>query len=93
VSANSTSLCKALCEGSTLRLAPLFASCALVACGSAAPGSGVADAMNPVLLCAERGTDYFRKIRSYPTLRSAPNIGRAAEDVALERCKLSTTTF
>ena len=90
--ANSTPSRKAISEESCLRLAPLLAACALVACGTG-PGSDVAEGMNPVLLCAERGTKYFRKIRSYPTLHSAPNIGRAAEDVALERCKLSTTTF
>ncbi|MFZ3193227.1 MAG: hypothetical protein WA154_08465 [Moraxellaceae bacterium] len=43
--------------------------------------------------CAARGVAYFKDIGSYPTLSSAPNAGRAAEDVALERCQRTLTAF
>ena len=49
--------------------------------------------LDPVLECVERGVGYFKAIRSYPVLLSPPNIGRAAEEVALERCRLATTAF
>lgn len=48
---------------------------------------------DPVTACVERGIAYFKEIGSYPTLRSAPNAGRAAEDVALERCQRTATAF
>jgi hypothetical protein len=48
---------------------------------------------DPVFACVERGVDYFKKIRSYPTLRSEPNVGRGAEDVALERCRRAIDAF
>lgn len=43
--------------------------------------------------CTKRGVAYFKEIGSYPTLSSAPNRGRSAEDVALERCIRTTTAF
>lgn len=43
--------------------------------------------------CTERGVAYFKEIGSYPTLTSAPNAGRAAEDVAMERCQRTLTAF
>lgn len=43
--------------------------------------------------CTKRGVAYFKEIGSYPTLSSAPNRGRSAEDVALERCSRTTTAF
>lgn len=42
---------------------------------------------------AKLGVAYFKEIESYPTLRSAPNVGGAAEEVALERCQRTTTAF
>ena len=48
---------------------------------------------DPVFACVERGVDYFKKIRSYPTLRFEPNVGRGAEDVALERCQRGIDAF
>lgn len=48
---------------------------------------------DPVTACAERGIAYFKEIGSYPELRSAPNVGRAAEEIALERCRRTTTAF
>ena len=43
--------------------------------------------------CVNRGISYFKEIGSYPTLNSDPNKGRKAEEVALERCKRTTTAF
>lgn len=43
--------------------------------------------------CVNRGIAYFREIGSYPTLGSAPNAGRRAEDVARERCNRTTLAF
>jgi len=69
---------------------------ALVGCGNKAPeiaaDSGGSSGDN-VAKCAERGVAYFKEIGSYPTLTSAPNAGRAAEDVAMERCQRTLTAF
>ena len=43
--------------------------------------------------CVKRGVAYFKEMGSYPTLKSAPNVGRIAEDVARERCNRTTTAF
>lgn len=43
--------------------------------------------------CVKRGVAYFKEIGSYPTLSSAPNKGRRAEDVVRERCNRTTTAF
>ncbi|MBK1633916.1 hypothetical protein CKO31_24930 [Thiohalocapsa halophila] len=43
--------------------------------------------------CVSRGVSYFKQVGSYPTLKSSPNIGREAEDVARERCNRTTTAF
>lgn len=43
--------------------------------------------------CIDRGVSYFKEIGSYPTLNSAPNKGRRAEDVARERCSRTYTAF
>ena len=48
---------------------------------------------NPVAACAKRGISYFKEIGSYPTLKSKPNRGRLAQDVAIERCGRTTTAF
>lgn len=48
---------------------------------------------DPIKACIKRGEAYFREIRSYPTLKSAPNAGRSAEEVATERCQRTTTAF
>lgn len=52
-----------------------------------------AESSDSVMQCAARGVAYFKDIGSYPTLSSAPNAGRAAEDVALERCQRTLTAF
>ena len=49
------------------------------ACG---PNQGVEE-------CVANGVAYFKEIGSYPTLSSAPDTGRRAEDVARERCNRS----
>jgi len=46
-----------------------------------------------VAACVRRGVAYFKEIGSYPTLSSAPNRGRNADDVAIERCNRTTTAF
>jgi hypothetical protein len=43
--------------------------------------------------CTARGVAYFKEIGSYPTLRSYPDTGRKAEDVAAERCSRTVTAF
>lgn len=43
--------------------------------------------------CIEKGVAYFKEIGSYPYLSSYPNAGRAAEDVAAERCERSPIAF
>lgn len=48
---------------------------------------------NKVQECTERGVAYFKEIGSYPRLSSYPDAGRTAEEVALERCKRTTTAF
>ena len=43
--------------------------------------------------CIVRGVAYFKEAGSYPTLQSAPNAGRSAEDVARERCSRTISAF
>lgn len=43
--------------------------------------------------CVDKGVAYFKEIGSYPTLKSEPNRGRSAEDVANERCANTTHAF
>jgi hypothetical protein len=57
-------------------------------CGGSGGGNSTA-----VESCVGRGVAYFKEIGSYPTLSSAPNVGRSAEDVARERCNRTTTAF
>ncbi|MCC2958946.1 hypothetical protein LK540_00665 [Massilia sp. IC2-278] len=69
---------------------------ALVGCGNKAPEIAADSGSNSgdnVARCTERGVAYFKEIGSYPTLTSAPNAGRAAEDVAMERCQRTLTAF
>lgn len=42
--------------------------------------------------CVSLGVQYFKEIGSYPTLKSAPNAGRHAIEVARERCKKAPET-
>lgn len=58
----------------------------IAGCGNSGPDPQV-DA------CVQRGVFYFKDVGSYPTLKSAPNAGRRAEDVARERCNRGTTAF
>ena len=58
----------------------------LAGCGKSGPDPRIA-------ACVERGVTYFKEIGSYPTLSSAPDTGRRAEDVARERCNRTTTAF
>lgn len=46
-----------------------------------------------VAACVKRGVAYFKEVGSYPTLKSAPNAGKLADDVALERCVRTTTAY
>lgn len=48
---------------------------------------------DPVGACIRRGIAYFKEIGSYPTLKSAPNSGRDADEVAAERCARTITAF
>jgi hypothetical protein len=56
-------------------------------------GCGKSSVGGEVDSCVNRGVAYFKEIGSYPTLSSAPNTGRLAEDVARERCNRTTTAF
>lgn len=67
-------------------LAALLISAAVAGCS----GSGDNAAVEA---CVSRGVAYFKEIGSYPTLKSAPDVGRAVEDVARERCNRKTTAF
>jgi len=42
--------------------------------------------------CVNNGVEYFKEIGSYPTLKSAPNKGKHALEVARERCKRAPKT-
>lgn len=55
--------------------------------------AGCSGKTEEVNACVERGVEYFKDIGSYPTLSSAPNKGRDAEEVARERCNRTTTAF
>ena len=68
----------------------LAVACAATGCGGGTQSSAAADS---VAQCAARGVTYFKEIGSYPTLSSAPNAGRLAEDVAIERCQRTLTAF
>ncbi|SHM14524.1 hypothetical protein SAMN05216428_11538 [Nitrosospira sp. Nsp11] len=56
-------------------------------------GCGKSPSDSEIDACVERGVAYFKEIGSYPTLSSAPNTGRQAEDVAFERCNRTITAF
>lgn len=66
---------------------------ALSGCGNQGVGTASSSGGDGIAKCAERGVAYFKEMGSYPTLRSAPNAGRAAEDVAIERCQRTLTAF
>lgn len=67
----------------SLRTAALAGIAAIVAgCDSGSANSGVAN-------CTARGIAYFKEIESWPRLSN----GRDATQVAVERCKRTTTAF
>lgn len=74
----------------TVILSVAFAVVALLSIGC---GSGSSNGNAQVEACVSRGIAYFKEIGSYPTLSSAPNTGRSADEVARERCNRSTTAF
>lgn len=85
-------------------IATILASLTLVACSqapesetvepTAAPVAQAAtEAVDTVAACTKRGIAYFKEIGSYPTLSSAPNRGRSADEVAAERCNRTLTAF
>lgn len=67
--------------------------CAAIAVISAGCSGGSSNGNAHVEACIRRGVAYFKEIGSYPTLSSAPNSGRSAEEVARERCNRTTTAF
>jgi hypothetical protein len=69
-----------------MRLLMAFAASMLASCQVGGNNQAVQE-------CARRGVEYFKEAGSYPTLKSQPNGGRSAEDVALERCRRTTTAF
>ncbi len=71
----------------------LIAACGDSASNPASSSGSVQAASSEIAACVERGVAYFKEIGSYPTLSSAPNTGRSAEDVAAERCGRTTTAF
>jgi hypothetical protein len=49
---------------------------------------------NPeVEACVARGVEYYKEIGSYPVLKTAPNVGRPAEEVARKMCRRSPVAF
>lgn len=69
---------------------------AMLACGkksSEIEVDGRGSSADSVAKCTERGVAYFKEMGSYPKLTSAPNAGRNAEDVAMERCQRTLTAF
>lgn len=90
-----------------MRLTAILATLTLVSCGAPEQqetrqvdpagleeqAASTADSADPVAECIARGVAYFKEIGSYPTLSSAPNAGRSAEDVAGERCSRTITAF
>ena len=79
----------ATCEFMML-LKPLL--CSAVALLTLAGCGGGVD-QGEIDACVRRGVEYFKEVGSYPTLQSAPNEGRSAEDIAVERCNRTTTAF
>ena len=77
---------------SNLGLPALLLFTPLAAC-SAAAETADASTMGPVGACVLRGTAYFKSIGSYPALKEPPNVGRAAEEDAGERCQANVTSF
>jgi hypothetical protein len=71
-------------NGRILVIASLISG--ISACGNSGPDPAVE-------ACVARGIAYFKEIGSYPTLKSAPNTGRSADDVARERCNRTPTAF
>jgi len=83
-----------------MKVAMLVAVVALAGCQQST--EEVADETNATLAvsgtdevaaCITRGVAYFKEIGSYPTLKSAPNKGRSADEVATERCNRSSMAF
>lgn len=64
-----------------------IASVSLMGCGKSA------DSDKQFTNCVSNGVTYFKEIGSYPTLKSDPNQGRSAEEVANERCMNSLRAF
>lgn len=64
----------------------VIALLAIAGCGKSGLGPQVE-------ACVARGVAYFKEMGSFPTLKSAPNAGRRAEDVARERCNRTITAF
>jgi hypothetical protein len=63
-------------------------SLAMSSCGGSSNDSSAA-----IEQCVARGIAYFKEIGSYPTLNSAPNAGRSAEEVTRERCNRTISAF
>ena len=78
-----------------MKFASLLACVILAGCSSNSLESDSAGnfATNTVESCVHRGIAYFQKIGSYPALREPPNAGRAAAEVAQERCQRELTSF
>ena len=68
----------------------VFAILALLSTGC---GSGSSNGNAQVEACVSRGIAYFKENGSYPTLSSAPNTGRSADQVARKRCNRTTTAI
>lgn len=76
-----------------MKIAILFVVFSAVALLSTGCGNGSSNGNAQVEACVSRGIAYFKEIGSYPTISSAPNAGRSADEVARERCNRTTTAF
>ena len=74
-----------------MRFCVAAAAALLAGCGSTNDKTEMAG--DPVLECVQRGIAYFKQIGSYPVLHAEPNVGKAAEEVALDRYRRTTTAF
>lgn len=72
----------------------LIAVVAIFAMTNDKPSTSTSTSANPAIeACMKRGVAYYKQIGSYPTLSSAPNKGRKANDIVKYRCKRTTSAF
>ena len=56
-------------------------------------GWSIYDKNKDIPECVDRGVAYYTEVGSYPLLKTEPNRGRKAEEVAEEMCRRSSAAF